>query len=338
MPINTKRSRYSSGKAGGIGQFEVPEERRQYTPSSRRGSGVRGRGIDTGAGAGRGIRGRSGAARDIKSEKPAATAQPPESSGTTGRGDTRQNPNGVVQTGTSMSGRVMTMDEAQKMLGGDVKIHNPFASNGLPTTNVNDYSADDAVTMGASPDEAATIAKGGFVEVDLDAEDGIETKMVQGSPNLVKAGGGKANDINDPSTWDENYARRRAFLDADDSMAGIKAVRAQKGMVYAGGQYNMVNPNAGKEGESDFFKVDTKDANAYMRGAQGAEDLKAKYVDEITTAKAQSFEGIGDKPIAAQQTESPVDMTAEAKKVPEGLTDMPQFSDKDHTGRFNIYR
>ena len=280
--------------------------------------------------------------RGVKAQKPPATAQPPESSDTTGRGDTRKNANGVVQTGTAMTARAMTLDDANKMLSGGVQVHNPFASSALPTTNVNDYSVDDAVTMGKSKDEAATIAGGGFVEVDLDAEGGVETKMVQGSANLVQSGTApgtetaqKTNDINDPSSWDENYARRRAFLDADDSMAGIKAVRAQKGMVYAGGQYNMINPSAGEEGQNDFFKVDSADAKAYMRGDQGAQDLKAKYVDGIT---AGNFQTGGDKPIASQQTESPVDFTAPAKETPDGLTDMPQFSDKDRTGRFNIYR
>ena len=204
----------------------------------------------------------------------------------------------------------MTMDEAQKLLGDDVQIRNPFASAALPTTNVSGYSVDDAVTMGKSADEAATIAGGGFVEVDLDAEDGIETKMVQGSPNLVLSGTGpgaetaqKTNDIDDPSTWDENYARRRAFLDADSSMAGIKAVRAQKGMVYAGGQYNMVNPNADQEGENDFFKVDTKDAGAYMRGDKGAQDLLDTYVANKGEKPADNPDAPEDSAIAPSDIE-----------------------------------
>ena len=231
------------------------------------------------------------------------------------------------------------------MLGADVQIKNPFLSNALPGTNDDGFSAGDAEVMGASADEAATRAGGGFVESTIDGNNPIETKMVQGSANLVQSGTGpdaptsaKTNDINDPSTWDEKYARRRAFLDADDSMSGLKAVQAQKGIVYAGGQHNLVNPNAGQEGENDFIKIDRSDARAYMRGAQGAEDLKAKYVNEISTAQTKGFADVGETPMVAQQVESGGYFTTPPKESPEGLVDMPQFSDKHRSDRYNIYR
>ena len=370
QPISTDRSRYSQGGPRPARVVEPPKERTGR--DSRRGSGARGRNAELPTIQTAQVRGRSGAERGVTSQKTPPTPQAPEGSrglpadykGTeqqagataeafrpgagftgTGRGDTRTNPNGVVQSGTAMGGRVMTMDEAQKMLGSNVQIKNPFLSNALPGTNDDGFSADDAAVMGKSADEAATIAGGGFVESTIDGNNPIETKMVQGSASLVQSGTGsaaptgeKTNDINDPSTWDEKYARRRAFLDADSSMAGLKAVQAQKGIVYAGGQHNLVNPNAGQEGENDFIKIDKSDAQAYMRGAQGAEDLKAKYIDEITTSKQAAFENVGETPIAAQQTESPVDFTAPVKEAPEGLTDMPQFSDKDRSGRYNLFR
>ena len=50
--------------------------------------------------------------------------------------------------------------------------------------------------------------------------------------------------------------------------------------------YNMVNPNRGQEGENDFIKISKEDRDSYMRGDQGAQDLKSKYVDKITAANA----------------------------------------------------
>ena len=204
-----------------------------------------------------------------------------------------KNPNDIDQKGTIMGRSSLSMKDAQTYVGKDVQIKNPFLSNALPGTNDDGYSQDDAVTMGASRAEAATKKGGGEVQVTFDGGEQIETKMVQGSPNLVLSGTGsaapsdvKTNDINDPSTWDENYARRRAFLDADSSMAGLKAVQAQKGIVYAGDKYYM---NTGKEDDKGnpilnaIEGTDAKqDVRGYMRGAQGAEDLKNKYIDRIT--------------------------------------------------------
>lgn len=207
-----------------------------------------------------------------------------------------ENPNNIEQKGTIMGRSSLSMKDAQEYVGKDVQITNPFLSNALPGTNNDGYSYEDDLVMGASRAEAATRAGGGEIQVDIDGSGTIETKMVQGSPNLVLSGTGsaaasdvKTNDIKDPSTWDENYARRRAFLDADSSMAGLKAVQAQKGIVYAGDKYYM---NTGKEDDKGNTVLNAiegpdakKDVRAYLNsplGAQGAEDLKNKYIDKIT--------------------------------------------------------
>ena len=136
----------------------------------------------------------------------------------------------------------------------------------------------------------------------------------------------------------EKLARRRAFLDADSSMAGLKAVQAQKGIVYAGGQYNMINPNQGKEGENDFLKISKRDAQSYMRGRQGAAELKDKYVTEITAASQPTIQETGDQLASAEQS-TPVVDTQVYKQDPEyNLTSAPAFTDKDRTGRYNNFR
>ena len=204
-----------------------------------------------------------------------------------------KNPNNIDQKGTIMGRSSLSMEDAQPYVGKDVQIANPFLSNALPGTNDDGYSYEDDRVMGASKAEAATRAGGGEIQVDIDGSGTIETKMVQGSPNLVLSGTGSAapsgentNDINDPSTWDENYARRRAFLDADSSMAGLKAVQAQKGIVYAGDKYYMNTGKTGEDGNPVLNAIEgenaKQDVRAYMRGAQGAEDLKNKYIDKIT--------------------------------------------------------
>ena len=155
---------------------------------------------------------------------------------------------------------------------------------------------------------------------------------MEGSANLVQSGGVKVNDIKDSSTWTEDYARRRAFLDAEDSMSGLKAAQAKKGIVYAGGQHNLVNPNAGQEGENDFVKIDRSDAQAYMRGAQGAEDLKTKYIDKII----KTIDGKGVAGDSMSINEYNTQFPNDNEDI--SLTDMPAHSKKDHTGRFNDYR
>ena len=61
-------------------------------------------------------------------------------------------------------------------------------------------------------------------------------------------------------------ARRRAFLDSRDSLAGLRAVEAQQNIIYAGGQYNVLNPNRGQEGENDFGTISKEERDQVMRG------------------------------------------------------------------------
>ena len=78
--------------------------------------------------------------------------------------------------------------------------------------------------------------------------------------------------------------RRRAFLDGDlNSMEALRAIEAQKGVVVTGGQYNIVNPNAGEEGENDFKKIDKAQRDTIMRGGEGAQNLLDSYIKNINT-------------------------------------------------------
>ena len=269
------------------------------------------------------------------------TAQPPKSPTLTGRNEPRTGPGGVAQTGTSMTGRAMTMVDMENYLGKNVLVKNPFLSNALPGTNDDGFANTNTAVIATVDGE---LVEGGPISINEyntqypNDNKSIEVQSTEGSANLVQSGGVKVNDIKDSSTWTEDYARRRAFLDAEDSMSGLKAVQAQKGIVYAGGQHNLVNPNAGQEGENDFIKIDRSDAQAYMRGAQSAEDLKATYIDKIKASKPAPFENVGDTSINSSPVESPINMNESPDDFVAPLTDMPAYTDKDHTGRFNIFR
>lgn len=252
-----------------------------------------------------------------------------------------KNPNNIDQKGTIMGRSSLSMEDAQTYVGKDVQIKNPFLSNALPGTNDDGFAGGDSPVIESIDGK---VIKGGPISINeyntrySNDNKPVEIQKTEGSANLVQSGGVKVNDIEDSSTWTEDYARRRAFLDADDSMSGLKAVQASKGIVYAGGQHNLVNPNAGQKGENDFIKIDRPDAQAYMRGAQGAEDLKAKYIDKIKASKPAPFENVGDTPIASSPVESPINMNDSPADFVAPLTDMPAYTDKDHTGRFNIFR
>lgn len=80
-------------------------------------------------------------------------------------------------------------------------------------------------------------------------------------------------------------ARRDAFLDGDlNSMEALRAIEAQKGIVVTGNTYNIVNPNAGQEGKSDFKQIDKAQRDTIMRGGEGAQALLDSYVNGITKA------------------------------------------------------
>ena len=236
------------------------------------------------------------------------------------------NPNGVVQSGTQMSPRAMTMDEANKLLTGGYTVQNPFGSTQLPATSATPYFEEkpdtnfnkDLPENMFEQEEGLKLTRNAFdaksgVEYNAEtlqqpANGAIEAAQLTGAPLTVRSGTfqaaptnsnaekpeiNKGTDKNSGTNWgartaadnsDPNIARRRAFLDADSSLQGLRRIEAQKGIVVAGGQYNMVNPNAGQEGQNDFIKISKEDRDGYMRGDQGAQDLKSKYVDKITEA------------------------------------------------------
>ena len=211
------------------------------------------------------------------------------------RGQTRTNANGVTQTGTSTSPAPMTMKDANSLLSPGYSMQNPFSSNQLPSTKGSPY-----VNVGPLADGAeyarnlesqkpgavggvGPIASGEQYAKNVEAGEQLAVKPTDTATNW---GARTAADNSDPK-----LARRRAFLDAESSMQGLRNVESQMGISYAGGQHNMVNPNKGQEGQNDFVSIgDKDDVRGYKSGRLSAQDMRDKYVTKIKDNGITSYD------------------------------------------------
>ena len=230
-------------------------------------------------------------------EKELAAGQAAENSraGAGFGGQTRVSPTGVVQKGTSTSPAPMTMSQANALLTGGYEVQNPFSSNQLPTTKSSPYGNVGPVVDGAEYARNLEMQKPGAVTGVGPIADGEQfAKNVEAGEQLaVKPtdtatnwGARTAADNSDP-----NMARRRAFLDAEGSMQGLRRAEATQGIVYAGGQHHMVNPNKGQEGQNDFVSIgDKDDVRGYKSGRLSAQDMKDKYVTKIVDNGITSYD------------------------------------------------
>ena len=250
-------------------------------------------------------------ARGGNSESEAAPAPAPT---TTGRQSKRVSPSGVEQTGTQTGIKPMTMDDVNSALGriGSNTISNPYSSNNLPATpdyevpntggeTPKQYSAEDILAagyrMGGGDDTGAMQIAAGFgmgkglagqvdgAPVDSNVMKGIKAgKEADTGATPAESSGLEAYAAADPASYaisNEEMQRRRSFLDAKDSMTGLRNIEADQGIYVAGGKYHHVNPNAGKEGQNDFIEISKDNRDTIMRGGEGAEQLRKSFVDRI---------------------------------------------------------
>ena len=206
---------------------------------------------------------------------------------------TRVNDGGVVQTGKSLGLAPMTMEEANKLLTDGYTVQDPFSSNQLPDTSTSPYANVGPVNDGNEYAEMLEMQKPGAVsgvgpvndgEVyarNLEAGEQVDVKPSDTAKGPQNSGINWANRTMADNS-DAKLARRRAFLDAEGSMQGLRRAEATQGIVYAGGQHHMVNPNRGQEGQNDFVTIkDKDDVRGYKSGRLSAQDMRNKYVKNI---------------------------------------------------------
>ena len=316
-PISTKRSRYSSGNPGGAGQFEIPENDTRYAPSTRRGSGVRGRGIEFGSLSGSGIRGRSGAAR-AKDAPPETVVSPtngemgqvpgvtPPAEGGSG-GETRVSPTGVVQKGRnfdtmqqglldSIASRYQGNEDLQGIIKG-TKPATGFSSNRL-------YGTDDSVYgRTATGDNAFSLPDmelntGAKQNTDVNVSFATKDAKQFDEPNADLSGITTEAGVKQPVEY-TNHMRTEGL----DGMDALRLNDAQKGLMYASGQF------WGKSEDGTAIKIDRDLAKSVRRGDEGAQDQLAAYLKnggvkpdasptsgEFTEANPDIPTGVADKP------------------------------------------
>lgn len=276
-----------------------------------------------------------------------------------GRNVTKKtNANKVEQTGTQMS-----VSAANKLLSSGYTIQNPFASNQLPATayspyagqglskvfdqenlqyldsDVNNIQLAEDLFGGKSGVKSATPTNE-ISAMDVYSEDAnrINQLKAEGAAFLVRNGEipttGTVDPANSGTNWaartaadnsDPNLARRRAFLDADNSVQGIRDIESLLGMSYAGGQHRLINPTPDKDGVHRMTTItDKDDVRDYKADRITANDLKDKYMKAITKSN--------DSPINAENIVDtltmPGDYMTEATPS-KSITDYTNMMDTD---------
>jgi hypothetical protein len=224
------------------------------------------------------------------------------------------NPNGVQQTVKKMSGGVSAAfvpeyanSSFNDLLAGVMgKKAQPFSSNQLPTTGANPFEGTAPKTDGFNPaapgvtgndyDNYAAAGGAAAVKPGANAESAAfnpDAARIEGGSSR-KPGGSLAEALADKdginsymskfSDGDRERMARRAFLDADDSMSGLRAKEAVNGVVYAGGKHYV----SGKSGDDAAIGIDRSDARNISSGKAKAQDFANKKVAETVAATKQS--------------------------------------------------
>ena len=235
------------------------------------------------------------AGREAEDYRPGAGFSP------SGRGETRTNPNGVVQTGTSTGVKAMTLGDADALLSDGYQVQDPFSSVQLPTTgsslyqkapetNVYEQNPEYNISTESTPTKLSqNIFESGSA---LEMSDVGDKYQVTGgeSPSQSQAG--------------SDIARRRAFLDGNvGSMQALRNAEATQGLTYAGGQHYI------RKGE-EFHALDKDTARGYKSGSVSPQDILNKHINAVTETNNQSPQL--EQPAAV----SPMDLTSQA---PEGF-------------------
>jgi hypothetical protein len=221
--------------------------------------------------------------------------------------ETRINAAGVKQSGRNL-GTLSLADATsylQNSTGGYVQGfgENTFGGTPLPVSTASQYAEDPKQVSGFDmglPDIGGANAvnfdrDGGAAAVqtrDLTNNQPITGKeeRIEGASDRPK-GGSLADALNDKaginsymdkfSKGSADMSRRAAFLDAPDTLSGMKAVKAQQNMMSLGTKDYLVTGD-------ELTAMDSGDMRDRLAGRLSAEDLKNKYVKDISGSKVDS--------------------------------------------------
>ena len=221
---------------------------------------------------------------------------------------------------------------------------------------------------GGSNDDAILYAQGkGFQPV--------EQKQTEGSPKLTKSGVSEVTQtvntqpLGSQARYGAEFMADRPGMPADknESLVGLRAAEASKGLLYASGKYWKANPNAGQEGQKDFVEINKAEWKSIKRGdqhatqykppaadisdtdtssdtwTQSAQDFKNDYVGLVQQTMKDPGSGKGYTTTEEEKPVSRIDSTASVK--PAHIRTAPtltqavdvRFTDKDRTGRYNNF-
>ena len=222
---------------------------------------------------------------------------PVQSNGGSGGSVTTTNANGVTQTMKPMSSTSAPIDMSRSfndLLGSVNK--GQFSSNQLPTTAGSPDSNIGPVADGQ--EYANNLGRQGTKGIGPVADGQVYGNMlgggrVKGDQNIGPVANGQeyAESLGEVSDIDPKMARRRAFLDADDSFSGLRAVEKLNGVVYAGGQHYV----AGESADSPAVAIKRSAARDISNGketaagaSQKAQDLLKKKTADVVAAVKQA--------------------------------------------------
>lgn len=258
--------------------------------------------------------------------KPEETVTPPAPTRTGPiASETRVDARGNVQTGRDLGGK-LTFGDAVDYLKGSTKGYvqgfgdNTFSSIQLPTTAASMYTGNPKQTPGfdmSVPDIGGANAvnfdrDGGVAAVqskDLTNNqpitgneqriEGASERPARGTLSEALADTRGINSYMDKfNSGDSEMARRSAFLDAPDSLSGMKAVKAQQNMISVGQKDYFHN-------DGNLTEMDSSDMRERLAGRMSADDLKNKYVKDITASKAETPNQAQAPTVLEESTASP---------------------------------
>ena len=222
----------------------------------------------------------------------------PEGESAMSTSSTRTNANGVKQTGTQMSSSAAFVPEYANSNFNDLlsKVNNgQFSSNQLPGTEDNPFSGLPPKTQTFNT-EAESYTGNSLADFGGDgsaafAQSRETTDNDTFNPSAATIEGGSSREE------DAKMARRRAFLDADDSLAGLRAVEKQNGVVYAGGKHYI----AGEKADSAAVAIDPGQARDISRGKSTAQGLLQAHLDKVKQNAADSTPAEQQAPALMEQ-------------------------------------